>query len=150
MPLRESDGNFSPVLSLENVCFPSRSHYCTVIKTTETHGFLSLIFHGSYVIHLLPSLPLCLFDFFASASSLFSQLLCGHFDITRYYLHAAAWMFLAKPPPPCFPLDSMPVTGKTLCLQNQNQHSKHLGTWISLHSNCHLLAQRKHWLPSHS
>lgn len=149
MPLKKSDGNFSPVLSLGNVDSPSSSRYCTPIRTTE-HLFFPLIFYGSYGMHLLPSVPLCLFAFFASASSLFSLLPCGQFDITRYYLQAAAWMFLVMPPLLCLTVDSMLVTGETFCLQNQ--HSKQFwehGT-IGLHSNCHLLPWRKHRLPSHS
>lgn len=61
-------------------------------------------------MHLLSFLPVCLFAFFGSASSLFSQLPSGQFDITRYYLQAAAWMFLAMPALLCFPMDSMLVT----------------------------------------
>lgn len=75
MPLKKSGGNFSPVLSPENVDFPSRSHYCTLIRTTATPIFPSFSFsmspmsciycHFSQFVYLpsLDLLPLCFLSY---------------------------------------------------------------------------------------
>lgn len=153
IPLKKSGGNFSPVLSLGIVVSPSRSHYCTLIRTTATPIFpsfsfsmgpMSCIYCHLFIFVYLPSLhllPLCFLSY-----PVVSLILPG---ITFRLLKV---MFLAMPPLLCFPMDSMLVTGETFCLQYQNQHSKQMwehGT-IGLHSNCHLLPWRKHRLPSHS